>query len=69
MTASNPAVLKCANLQDGIDFEIERERIGMRIAERIAMMNKAGRLFSPSDEDLAELRRLEALRGNGPKRG
>lgn len=57
--------LKSADLQDGIDYEISQERVNMMIAGRIGEMSRAGRLLNPTSEDLAELRRLEALRGNG----
>lgn len=65
MTTQTSATLRSADLQDGIDFEIARERINLMIAKRIREMNEAGRLTSPSEEDATELRKLEALRGNG----
>ena len=64
MGMSTSSVLRCADLQDGIDFEIERERVNMLIAEKMSKMEENGTLDSPTDEDLAELRSLEALRGN-----
>lgn len=62
--ATTSSVLKSANLQPGIDYEIRQERIGMQIAKKIAEMSRAGRLGSPNEDDLAEIRRLETLRGN-----
>lgn len=65
MSPQASAVLRSANLQDGIEYEIEHERVSMLIAKKIRAMAEGGTLASPSAEDIAELRELEARRGNG----
>lgn len=65
MGMGTSSVLRSADLQDGIDFEVGRERVNLMVAKKIRQMSEAGTLYHPTDEDLAELRRLEALRGNG----
>ncbi|MEG1097817.1 MAG: hypothetical protein RSA89_03615 [Raoultibacter sp.] len=68
MSPQASVALRSANLQDGIDFEIARERVNMMIAQKISDMRDKGTLLDPSIEDKAELRSLEALRGNARNR-
>jgi hypothetical protein len=59
---TQPFRIRSANLQDGIDYEVRREIVNMKISEKVAEMFKDGLHYKPSEEDIAELRRLAASR-------
>ncbi|MDR1089063.1 MAG: hypothetical protein LBL23_07325 [Coriobacteriales bacterium] len=50
------------SLQDGIDYEVKREIVNMKISEKTSKRFKNEVFEKPSDEDIAELQRLAASR-------
>ena len=50
-----------ADIQDGIDYEVRREIVNMKIAEKISEMFKDG-VRDPTEEEIIELRQLAASR-------
>jgi hypothetical protein len=59
---TQPLIIRSADLQEGIEYEVKREIVNMKIAKKIDKMHKDGSLYNPSDEDIAELRQLVASR-------
>jgi hypothetical protein len=56
--------LRCADLADGIRYEIEREEYTMAMAKIMHKMDVEGTLDCPPEEDLAELQRLAKARND-----
>jgi hypothetical protein len=59
---SQPLIIRSADLQAGIEYEVKREIVNMKISDKVAEMCEKGTYLNPSKEDLAELRRLAASR-------
>jgi hypothetical protein len=60
--ATKPLRIRSANLKEGIDYEVKREIINMQISEKVSEMFKDETYALPTEEDIAELRRLAASR-------
>jgi hypothetical protein len=62
MTPTDNLKIRSANLQDGIEYEVKRELVNMKISKKVSEMCKNGSYRNPSESDLAELRQLAASR-------
>jgi hypothetical protein len=59
---THPLKIRSANLQAGIEYEVKREIVNMKISEKASEIFKNEVFEKPSDEDIAELQRLAASR-------
>jgi hypothetical protein len=64
MTEELEFKLRCADLADGILYEIARDEYTMAIAKIVHRMDMEGTLECPSEEDLAEMQRLTKARND-----